>query len=103
VNPTTIDLSTQLPSNDSFKLSQNQDYILECSSNPVTQGIQLQEPGTTTVVMRDLLIGSAAAPLSGSYKTNHAECVQTWSGPARLLIDGLQCFTTYQGLRQRRG
>jgi hypothetical protein len=24
--------------------------------------------------------------------------VQSWAGPARLLIDGLQCPTTYQGL-----
>lgn len=59
----------------------------------LTGGIQLQEPGAT-VVMRDVLFDT----VNGSYSTNHAECVQTWSGPARLLIDGLQCSTTYQGL-----
>ena len=59
----------------------------------LTGGIQLQEPGAT-VVMRDVLFDT----VYGSYSTNHAECVQTWSGPARLLIDGLQCSTTYQGL-----
>jgi hypothetical protein len=60
----------------------------------LTGGIQLQEPGVTTVVMRDVLFDT----VYGSYQTNHAECVQTWSGPARYLIDGLECPTTYQGL-----
>ena len=59
----------------------------------LTGGVQLQEPGAT-VVMRDVLFDT----VYGSYQTNHAECVQSWSGPARFLIDGLQCSTTYQGL-----
>ena len=59
----------------------------------LTGGIQMQEPGAT-VVMRDVLFDT----VYGSYTTNHAECIQTWSGPARLLIDGLECPTTYQGL-----
>ncbi|MGA9858733.1 MAG: hypothetical protein WBQ18_12790 [Solirubrobacteraceae bacterium] len=59
----------------------------------LTGGVQLQEPGAT-VVMRDVLFDT----VHGSYTTNHAECLQTWSGPARLLIDGLTCSTTYQGL-----
>jgi hypothetical protein len=59
----------------------------------LTGGVQVQEPGAT-VVMRDVLFDT----VYGSYQTNHAECVQTWSGPARFLIDGLQCSTTYQGL-----
>ncbi|MGA9858732.1 MAG: hypothetical protein WBQ18_12785, partial [Solirubrobacteraceae bacterium] len=60
----------------------------------LTGGIQLQEPGATTVVMRDVLFDT----VHGSYTTNHAECLQTWSGPQRLLIDGLTCPTQYQGL-----
>jgi hypothetical protein len=59
----------------------------------LTGGVQLQEPGAT-VVMRDVLFDT----VYGSYSTNHAECVQTWSGPARFLVDGMQCSTTYQGL-----
>lgn len=59
----------------------------------LTGGIQFQEP-RATVVMRDVLFDR----VHGSYATNHAECVQTWSGPSRLLIDGLQCPTSYQGL-----
>jgi hypothetical protein len=58
-----------------------------------TGGVQLQEPHAT-VVMRDVLFDR----VRGSYATNHAECIQSWSGPWRLLIDGLQCPTTYQGL-----
>jgi hypothetical protein len=56
-------------------------------------GVQLQEPGAT-VVMRDVLFDR----VHGSYTTNHAECLQTWAGPMRLLIDGLVCPTDYQGL-----
>lgn len=59
----------------------------------LTGGVQLQEP-RATVVMRDTLFDT----VHGSYRTNHAECLQTWSGPVRLLIDGLTCSTTYQGL-----
>jgi len=56
-------------------------------------GIQLEEPGAT-VVMRDVLFDEVV----GSYTTNHAELIQTWSGPSRLLIDGLSGSTSYQGL-----
>lgn len=58
-----------------------------------TEGIDLQEPGTTTVVMRDVLID----PITGSFQTNHADCLQSWSGPQRLLIDGFTCTSQYQG------
>jgi hypothetical protein len=56
-------------------------------------GIQMQEPGAT-VVMRDV----AFDRVYGSYHTNHAELLQTWCGPKRLMIDGLSGSTTYQGL-----
>jgi len=59
----------------------------------LTGGIQLQEPAAT-VVMRDVLFDK----MYGSFTTNHAECIQTWAGPSRLLIDGMTCTTTYQGL-----
>jgi len=141
VNPITVQLSD---SNRNLKLSQTQDYILQCPPGPMpltwalvvwgghnvvlencdidvtvpnwaaqfknqtgtlwvddvhfggvalTGGVQLQEPGAT-VVMRDVLFDT----VYGSLQTNHAECIQTWSGPDRLLIDGLTCTTTYQGL-----
>jgi len=59
----------------------------------LTGGIQLQEPDAT-VVLRDVLFDK----VYGSYTTNHAELIQTWSGPNRLLIDGLTGATGYQGL-----
>jgi hypothetical protein len=59
----------------------------------LTGGIQLQEPGAT-VVMRDVLFDR----VYGSLNTNHAELIQTWAGPDRLMIDGLTGSTTYQGL-----
>lgn len=62
-----------------------------------TEGIDLQEPGSVTVVMRDVLIGSSAQPLQGSFGTNHADCEQAWSGPQRLLEDGVTCYSQYQG------
>ena len=59
----------------------------------LTGGIQLQEP-QATVVMRDVLFDT----VYGGPHTDHAELVQSWSGPRRLLIDGLSGSTTYQGL-----
>ncbi|MGN6869738.1 MAG: hypothetical protein ACTHMY_15200 [Solirubrobacteraceae bacterium] len=59
----------------------------------LTGGIQMQEPGAT-VVMRDVLFDT----VYGSLNTNHAELIQTWAGPSRLMIDGLTGATTYQGL-----
>lgn len=59
----------------------------------LTGGIQLQEPGAT-VVMRDVLFDK----VYGTRATNHAELVQTWAGPKRLMIDGLSGADTYQGL-----
>jgi hypothetical protein len=59
----------------------------------LTGGVQLQEPGAA-VVMRDVFFDT----VYGSYSTNHAELIQTWSGPSRFLIDGLTGSTTYQGL-----
>jgi hypothetical protein len=139
-SPITVVLSD---SNRNLKLSQTQDYILQCV-NPETvtwglvvwgghnielqdcdwdnsaasygaqfkdqtgtlylhddhfagpalaEGIDLQEPGNVTVVMRDILIDT----VHGSQSTNHADCLQLWSGPQRLLVDGFTCTTTYQG------
>lgn len=59
----------------------------------LTGGLQMQEPGAT-VVMRDVVFDR----VYGSLHTNHAELLQTWCGPKRLLIDGLTGSTTYQGL-----
>jgi hypothetical protein len=59
----------------------------------LTGGVQMQEPGAT-VVMRDVLFDT----VYGSLDTNHAELIQTWAGPSRLMIDGLTGSTTYQGL-----
>ena len=61
--------------------------------NHLSGGVQMQEPGAT-VVMRDVVFDR----VYGSYHTNHAELLQTWCGPKRLLIDGLSGSTTYQGL-----
>jgi hypothetical protein len=58
------------------------------------EGIDLQEPMPgATVVLRDVLIDK----VHGSYATNHADLIQTWAGPSRLLIDGFTGTTGYQG------
>ncbi len=58
------------------------------------EGIDLQEPVKgATVVLRDVLIDK----VHGSFTTNHADLIQTWAGPSRLLIDGFTGTTGYQG------
>ena len=70
-------------------------HDLHISGGPgLMEGIDLQEPVRgATVVLRDLLIDR----VHGSYTTNHADLIQTWAGPSRLLIDGFTGTTGYQG------
>ncbi len=67
-------------------------HDIRISGDQLMEGIDLQEGGAT-VVMRDVLIDT----VYGSYSTNHADLIQTWAGPARLLIDGFTGTTQYQG------
>jgi hypothetical protein len=70
-------------------------HDLHISGGPgLMEGIDLQEPMPgATVVLRDVLIDK----VHGSYKSNHADLLQTWAGPSRLLIDGFTGTTAYQG------
>lgn len=51
-----------------------------------------------TVQIGNCRAGDPANPMQGSYAGWHADVLQTWNGPARLLIDGLTGYTGYQGL-----
>jgi hypothetical protein len=64
-------------------------------SGPLLQeGIDLdQRQPASTVVIRNVLIDT----VHGSFATNHADLIQSWAGPSRLLIDGLSGTTDYQG------
>jgi hypothetical protein len=67
-------------------------HDVHITGDQLMEGIDLQEGGAT-VVMRDVLIDT----VHGSFSTNHADLIQTWAGPARLLIDGFTGTTQYQG------
>jgi hypothetical protein len=67
-------------------------HDVHLSGPDLTEGIDLAEPGAN-VVMRDIVIDE----VHGSFATNHADLVQTWAGPRRLLVDGLVGSTNYQG------
>lgn len=67
-------------------------HDVHVSGPSLMEGIDLQEPGAT-VVLRDVLVDT----VHGSYATNHADLLQTWAGPSRLLIDGFTGTTNYQG------
>lgn len=58
------------------------------------EGINLDEryPGSM-VQIENVRVGIAY----GSFKTNHAQCIQTWAGPPALRIDHFTGHTTYQG------
>jgi hypothetical protein len=56
------------------------------------EGLDLQEPNAT-VELENIYF----ATVHGTYTTNHADLIQTWAGPKRLLIDGLYGTTQYQG------
>jgi hypothetical protein len=57
------------------------------------EGIDLNEPRGATVELENIYIDT----VHGSYTTNHADLIQSWAGPRRLLVDGLMGSTQYQG------
>lgn len=62
---------------------------------PLAEGIDLdQRAPRSTVVLRDIAIDK----VSGSYAGNHADLLQTWAGPDRLVVDGLTGSSDYQGM-----
>jgi hypothetical protein len=69
-------------------------HNLRISGPQLMEGIDLdqREPGAT-VVLRNVLVDT----VHGSAATNHADLLQTWAGPARLLVDGFTGSTEYQG------
>jgi hypothetical protein len=69
-------------------------HNLHISGAQLMEGIDLDErqPGAT-VVLQDILVDT----VHGSYTTNHADLLQTWAGPSKLLIDGFTGSTDYQG------
>lgn len=67
---------------------------LHISGRRLMEGIDLDERQPhATVVLQNVLIDR----VHGSFQTNHADLLQTWAGPSRLLIDGFTGTTDYQG------
>lgn len=62
------------------------------TGSQLLEGLDLQEPNAT-VELENIYFDT----VHGSYTTNHADLIQTWAGPKRLLIDGLYGTTQYQG------
>jgi hypothetical protein len=63
------------------------------SGPKLMEGIDLNEPRGATVELENIYIDT----VHGSYTTNHADLIQSWAGPRRLLVDGLMGSTQYQG------
>lgn len=57
------------------------------------EGIDLSESAGATVELENVYV----ATVHGSYRTNHADLIQSWAGPRRLLVDGFWGSTQYQG------
>jgi hypothetical protein len=61
---------------------------------PLNEGIDLdQRMHNAAVVLKDIEIG----PIVGSYKGHHADLLQTWAGPAKLVVQGFRGTSNYQG------
>jgi hypothetical protein len=61
---------------------------------PLTEGIDLSQHYGASVVLRNIAID----PISGTVDTNHADLLQTWAGPGRLVVDGLTGTSNFQGI-----
>jgi hypothetical protein len=62
---------------------------------PLGEGIDLDQraPGVA-VVLRNVTVD----PVRGHRATNHADVLQSWAGPAKLVVDQLTGTSNYQGM-----
>jgi hypothetical protein len=63
------------------------------TGSDLLEGFDLSEPLGATVEFEHVYV----ATVHGSQSTNHADLIQTWAGPRRLLVDGFVGSTDYQG------
>jgi hypothetical protein len=62
---------------------------------PLNEGIDLdQRLRGAAVVLKGISIGR----IVGSYKGHHADLLQTWAGPSKLVVSGFQGTSNYQGM-----
>lgn len=61
---------------------------------PLSEGIDLSQKKNASVVLQSITID----PVTGSKDTNHADLLQTWAGPGRLVVDGLTGTSNFQGV-----
>jgi hypothetical protein len=63
-------------------------------------GIDLDAQGERGLIVQqqNVRVGDPANPVAGNFSGWHADCLQTWNGPAILRIDRLTGYTGYQGL-----
>jgi hypothetical protein len=59
----------------------------------IGEGIDLSQTAGAIVQLQNIRIESA----TGGMDRNHADVIQTWAGPRRLLIDRFTGYTSYQG------
>lgn len=61
---------------------------------PLEDGIQMDQKAPHAAVV---LHNVSVDPVWGSYEGYHADVLQTWAGPARLVVDNLTGTSNYQG------
>ena len=61
---------------------------------PLSEGIDLSQKKNASVVLRNI----AVDPVYGSQTGHHADVLQTWAGPGRLVVDGLTGTSNFQGI-----
>ena len=62
---------------------------------PLSEGIDLsQKQPHAAVVLLDVALDT----VTGSVSTNHADLLQTWAGPDRLVVSNFEGSSTYQGM-----
>lgn len=66
---------------------------LAITGTQTTEGIDLDQRYGATVI----LLNTYVEALRGSRDTNHADVIQTWAGPGKLIVVGMQATSDYQG------
>ena len=68
--------------------------LLSPPNQPLYEGINLSQDAGATVVIQNTVVEKVV----GSYDGWHADGIQTWAGPDKLLVDRVTITTGYQGM-----
>lgn len=91
-----LEIHLDKPGRAMYPLGQHGSFYCEglaVTGEQTTEGFDLDQRYGATVI----LLNTYVEGLRGSKDTNHADVIQTWAGPGKLIVVGMEAHSDYQG------